>query len=150
MCRVTSGSVVQVVHHELHSQWQRAPCSLDELRLRWARSRGKRLCSGQRGSEKHWAKGEATGRYFVALWIRGIVTVLCLQRGSKVLRLSTAYQMVVETLDWLIGFAGIEVVVVPIEFPVKDTSQIVSAVRTAAAQNPDISFAVLSHITSMV
>ena len=66
------------------------------------------------------------------------------------LRLSTAYGMVVETLDWLQTVAGIEVLVVPVRFPMQDTSQVVDAVRIAIKESPGIALAIFSHITSVV
>lgn len=66
------------------------------------------------------------------------------------MRLSTAYGMVIETLDWLRQVADIEVLVVSVRFPMQDTSQIVRAVRAALAESPEISLAIFSHITSVV
>ena len=66
------------------------------------------------------------------------------------LRLSTAYGMVSETLDWLVASTGIEVVVVDIKFPLSSSEQIVTVVSDALAEHPDVKLCVFSHISSMV
>ena len=77
------------------------------------------------------------------------------QRGDKVLRLSTAYGMVCETLDWLVHTAGIEVIVADIDFPVDGPDQILDSVRHGLRLAEDdgsdgVKLCIFSHITSMV
>lgn len=66
------------------------------------------------------------------------------------LYLSTAYGMVVETLNWLVATEGIVVVVVEVTFPMTDYSQLLDAVTTAVTANADIKLAIFSHISSVV
>ena len=81
--------------------------------------------------------------------VNSILRSMGLSRGDKVLRLSTAYGMVVETLDWLAETAGIVVLVVEVTFPIEGPAQIIEAVSTAVEQNPDIKICIFSHISSM-
>jgi hypothetical protein len=79
-----------------------------------------------------------------------VIQIGALQSGDKVLRLSTAYGMVTETLNWLEGTAGVVNIVVTVDFPVADKTQIIEAVRKAVTDNPDVKLAIFSHISSMV
>ena len=63
--------------------------------------------------------------------------------------LSTAYNMVCETLCWLETTVGIQQVVVPILFPLDGPERIIQDVEQALASNPNIKLAVFSHISSM-
>ena len=81
--------------------------------------------------------------------VNAILRSMGLQRGDKVLRLSTAYGMVVNTLDYLAESAGILVIVVEVRFPVLGPDQIVSAVGKVLQEHPDIKLCVFSHISSM-
>lgn len=54
-----------------------------------------------------------------------------MQRGDKVLRLSTAYGQVCELLDWLVQISGIEVIVAQVDFPVTGPDQVIQAVGEA-------------------
>lgn len=58
--------------------------------------------------------------------------------------------MVVETLRYLKQTRNIEVVIVPVIFPMMDTTQIVRDVELAMKSHSNIKFAVFSHISSMV
>jgi hypothetical protein len=58
--------------------------------------------------------------------------------------------MVVETLEWLREMFGIEVVTIPVHFPVQNKAPIVDAVSSAFEVHKDIKLAVFSHISSMV
>ena len=64
--------------------------------------------------------------------------------------MSTAYSMVTETLRWQVGAVGIEVITVPIVFPVQDSEQIVLATQAVLEAHPDLTLCVFSHISSMV
>jgi selenocysteine lyase/cysteine desulfurase len=68
-----------------------------------------------------------------------------------VLRLSTAYGMVIETLDWMVSTLGIEQVVVDVKFPVRNSEQLVTAVAETLAQykHGEIKLAIFSHISSL-
>jgi chaperone required for assembly of F1-ATPase len=67
-----------------------------------------------------------------------------------VLRLSTAYGMVRETLDWMVETVGIEVIVVDVKFPIENTEQIIEAVRATLDSHREIKLCIFSHISSMV
>lgn len=73
-----------------------------------------------------------------------------LQSGDKVLRLSTAYGMVRETLDWMSETIGIEVIVVDVKFPLQSTDKILEDVKLALETHKDIKMCIFSHISSMV
>jgi len=45
--------------------------------------------------------------------------------------------------------SGIEVVVVNVDFPMKDETQLLTAVQAAYEENPDIKLSIFSHISSM-
>eukprot|EP01035_Chromulina_nebulosa_P028091 gene28091-37023_t len=81
--------------------------------------------------------------------VNSILRSLGLKSGDKVLRLSTAYGMVINTLDWLVQTIGIEVIIVEIEFPVIDNTQIVHAVSAALEENQDVKLCIFSHISSV-
>jgi hypothetical protein len=81
--------------------------------------------------------------------VNSLLRSLNLVKGDKVLRLSTAYGMVTNTLTWLEEVSGIEVVVVNVDFPMTDESQLLTAVQAAYDANPDIKLSIFSHISSM-
>lgn len=81
--------------------------------------------------------------------VNSILRSIGFNSGDKILRLSTAYGMVVNTLDWMVQTIGIQVVVVEVDFPVIDSSQILLAVTAALDSNPDIKLCIFSHISSM-
>lgn len=66
------------------------------------------------------------------------------------MRLSTAYGMVRETLDWMSETVGIEVIVVDVKFPIESTDKILKDVKAALELHKDIKICVFSHISSMV
>ena len=68
-----------------------------------------------------------------------------LSKGDKVMRLSTAYNMCIETFSWL----ECEQIVVEVEFPVKSKNQLIEAVTKAMQENPDIKLCCFSHISSL-
>ena len=80
--------------------------------------------------------------------INSILRSIGLQKGDKVLRLSTSYGMVINTLNWLISTIGIEVIVVDVEFP-SSSKQIENAVKEAMTTDANIKLAIFSHISSM-
>lgn len=69
-------------------------------------------------------------------------------KGDKVLRLSTAYGMIINTLEYLQETVGIEVVVVDVEYPVTGTAQIINSVQKAIDANPGIKMSIFTHISS--
>lgn len=81
--------------------------------------------------------------------VNAILRSLGFKKGDKVLRLSTAYGMVINTLDWMVTTLGIEVVVVTVDFPVIDEKQILASVKAALEANPDVKMCIFSHISSM-
>jgi selenocysteine lyase/cysteine desulfurase len=81
--------------------------------------------------------------------VNSILRSLGFKQGDKILRLSTAYGMVINTLDWMVETLGIEVIVVDVVFPVKDHHQIISAVSAALTEHPDVKLCIFSHISSM-
>ena len=76
-----------------------------------------------------------------------------LKKGDRILRLSTAYGMVIHTLNWLVSTIGIEIIVVDITYPVKDEVEIIQEVTKAYVksqeENNPITLAISSHISSM-
>ena len=64
--------------------------------------------------------------------------------------MSTAYSMVTETLRWQSCSVGVEIVTVPIRFPVQDPQQLIEATRDSLLANPGIKMCLFSHISSMV
>lgn len=73
-----------------------------------------------------------------------------LKKGDKILLLSTAYAMVVETLNWLITTSEIEVITVHVKFPLVDEVQLLEDVTVALQSHPDVKIAIFSHISSIV
>jgi selenocysteine lyase/cysteine desulfurase len=73
-----------------------------------------------------------------------------LTKGDKIVRFSTAYSMVIDTIDYLRETIGIEEVIVPLKYPVKGENDLLQAVEDALLQNSDIKIAIFSHISSMV
>ena len=71
-----------------------------------------------------------------------------IKEGDKVLRLSTAYGMVIETTDWLARTANIEIIVAQVLFPVKDSSQLLASFTECLQKNPDVKLCCLSNISS--
>jgi hypothetical protein len=58
--------------------------------------------------------------------------------------------MVIETIQWLVETEGIVEIVVNVQFPIADSSQVIDAVRETVKLNPDVKLAIFSHISSMV
>jgi selenocysteine lyase/cysteine desulfurase len=81
--------------------------------------------------------------------INSVLRSLPLQKGDKVLVLSTAYSMVTEVFEWLRDTKGIEIVTVEINFPVESKKQILEAVSCAIEEHGNVKLCVFSHITSM-
>lgn len=81
--------------------------------------------------------------------VNGILRSIGLKKGDKVMRLSTAYGMVIHTMNWLSKTLGIEQIIVDVKFPVKDATQIIQSVEAALDDHPDIKIFVFSHISSM-
>ena len=81
--------------------------------------------------------------------VNAVLRSIGLERGDVVLRLSTAYGMVVETLSYLQQTAGIEVIVVDVQFPMTGKEQIATAVREALVNHSNVKLCVFSHISSM-
>jgi selenocysteine lyase/cysteine desulfurase len=81
--------------------------------------------------------------------VNSILRSLDLKKGDKILRLSTAYGMVISTLDWLASTIGVEIVVVPVEFPVENNLEIENSVKNALIANPTTKLCIFSHISSM-
>ena len=68
-----------------------------------------------------------------------------LKKGDKVMRLSTCYNMCIETFTWL----ECEQIIVEVEFPVKSKDQLLDAVTKAMQEHPDIKLCCFSHISSL-
>jgi selenocysteine lyase/cysteine desulfurase len=68
-----------------------------------------------------------------------------------VLLLSSAYAMVTNTLKWLEKTHDVEIVEVPIKYPVKGAEDIIEAVESAYSkyEHGEIKMAIFSHISSM-
>jgi len=81
--------------------------------------------------------------------VNSILRSLSWSKGDKVLRLSTCYGMVINTLAWLVEVYGIEVVNVEVTFPVRDSQQIIQAVQEAYLAHSNIKMSIFSHISSM-
>lgn len=81
--------------------------------------------------------------------VNSILRSLDLQKGDKVLRLSTAYGMVTNTLNYLSEIVGIEVLVANVTYPITDDKQIIDAVTDVMKVHPDIKLCVFSHISSL-
>lgn len=58
--------------------------------------------------------------------------------------------MVVDTLDFLVRTMSIQIVVVPVLYPVINESQIISAFESTLAKSGAVRLCVFSHISSMV
>ena len=71
------------------------------------------------------------------------------KHGDKILRLSTAYSMVVDTIAWMSRTVGVEDVCVEVNYPVESPKQIITAVEAALTINRDIRLCIFSHISSM-
>jgi selenocysteine lyase/cysteine desulfurase len=86
--------------------------------------------------------------------VNSILRSLGLKRSDCVLRLSTAYGMVIETLKWMEETMGIQQIVVPVTFPVTDSREIANAVTRALDEHSKsgmspIKICIFSHISSM-
>ena len=81
--------------------------------------------------------------------VNSILRSLDLQKGDKVLRLSTAYGMVTNTLNYLSEIVGIEVLVANVTYPIADDTQIIGAVTDVLKRHPDVKLCVFSHISSL-
>ena len=68
-----------------------------------------------------------------------------LSKGDKIMRLSTAYNMCIETFSWL----GCEQVVVEVNFPVKSKDQLVDAVSKAMQEKTRTSSCVAFHTSAL-
>ena len=66
------------------------------------------------------------------------------------LRLSTAYAMVSNTLDYLAKTTGIEVVVVHVRLPLLSHDELLADVRAALRRFDNIKLAIFSHVSSVV
>jgi selenocysteine lyase/cysteine desulfurase len=72
------------------------------------------------------------------------------QHGDRVLVLSSAYRMVLDTLRFLHQHIGIESVVVDIPFPLINEHEIIDAVAAVLKSTDSIKMCIFSHISSMV
>lgn len=81
--------------------------------------------------------------------VNSILRSLDLQKGEKVLRLSTSYGMVTNTLNYLSEIVGIEVLVANVTYPIIDDTQIIDAVADVLEVHPDVKLCVFSHISSL-
>lgn len=74
-----------------------------------------------------------------------------LKEGDKILIISTAYGMVIDTLTWLEKTLHIKVIVVDLSYPVASSDAIYQAVKHKYEAYPcgDIKMAIFSHISSM-
>ena len=70
--------------------------------------------------------------------------------GDKVLLFSSAYRMVVDTLKYLVTTMGVEIVEVPIAYPVLHEDELIRAVESTLEKHASIRMCVFSHISSMV
>lgn len=80
--------------------------------------------------------------------VNSILRSMHFQKGDKVLRLDTAYNMVVRTLDYLAQTIGIKVVVVEVPLPITSSEQLLTPIEAALKQHPDVKLCVFSHISS--
>jgi selenocysteine lyase/cysteine desulfurase len=81
--------------------------------------------------------------------VNGIIRNMNLKKGDKVLRMDTAYNMVIETFNYLQETIGIEQVIVPITFPIASKGDILASLTQTIKKHNNIKVAVLSHISSM-
>lgn len=86
--------------------------------------------------------------------VNSILRSIVWQKGDKILRFSTAYNMVIQTLDWLSSTAGIIQVVVPLKYPITGDKQLIDAVADALATaessgDGKIKMCIFSHISSL-
>ena len=80
--------------------------------------------------------------------VNSILRSLQFEKGDKVIRLSTSYNMVVRTLAYLAETIGIEVIVVEVPLPITSPSQLLDALETALTEHSDVKLCVFSHISS--
>jgi hypothetical protein len=71
------------------------------------------------------------------------------QPGDAILRLNTAYSMVIDTVRWMSRTIGVDDVVVDLEFPISSPQEILSAVEIKLKAFPNVKLCVFSHISSM-
>lgn len=81
--------------------------------------------------------------------INSILRTIGLKQGDIILRLSTAYGMVISTLNWLVATIGIKVLVVDVTFPITSSQQILDSVKAAYDANPGVVVSIFSHISSV-
>lgn len=81
--------------------------------------------------------------------VNSILRSMQFQKGDKVLRLDTAYNMVTRTLDYLAETIGIQVIVVDVTLPITGPEQFVSEVEELLRQHSDIKLCIFSHISSL-
>jgi isopenicillin-N epimerase len=80
--------------------------------------------------------------------VNSILRSLQFQKGDKVIRLDTSYNMVVRTLDYLAETVGIQVIVVKVPIPITSPSQLLDELKTALTEHSDVKLSVFSHISS--
>lgn len=82
--------------------------------------------------------------------VNSVLRSLPLRRGDVVVRFSTAYNMVTETLRWLEETKGVRVLVVPVEFPMTDANAMTRALDDALRRSDDgvVRLCVFSHVSS--
>jgi len=117
----------------------------------WFRKRYYELLGASRAKIARYIKANESDVVLVenaSSAVNSVLRSMNFQRGDKVLRLSTAYGMVVHTLDYLVETAGIEVIVANVTFPVTDPIKIVEVVQTALIEYPEVKLCIFSHISS--
>ena len=63
---------------------------------------------------------------------------------------SSAYKMVVDTLSFLAETLGVEVIEVPIRYPVRCAQELIDSVEETLRSRSNVRMCVFSHISSMV
>ncbi len=74
------------------------------------------------------------------------------QKGDAIILFSSAYRMVVDTIKFLIETTGVEIIEVPILYPVQSEQDLIDGVAKAFDENVEktIRMCIFSHISSMV
>lgn len=80
--------------------------------------------------------------------VNSILRSMQFQKGDKVIRLDTAYNMVVRTLEYLAETIGIEIIVVRVPLPISSPTQLLNELEEALREHPDVKLCVFSHISS--
>lgn len=83
--------------------------------------------------------------------VNSVLRSMRFNAGDKILVLSTSYQMVLDTLQWLVGEFQVEIIQAVLDYPINSDRDIIQPFQECISQLPfgNVKLAIFSHITSM-